>query len=71
MNVTRIDGNPGVLREAKKMTYEQLQNEYQYILVQKIVQNLLDHGLISIEECHKITEKNRQTFSPYLAELMP
>nr|WP_242863401.1 SHOCT domain-containing protein [Clostridium botulinum] len=50
---------------------EELQREYDYILAQKILKSILEKGLINIDEFNKITELNRQTFSPYLAEIMP
>lgn len=40
-------------------------------IAQQMLEKLLDSGLISREEFNKITQKNRQTFSPKLAELMP
>ena len=38
---------------------------------QKMTKTLLDKGLISVDEFTKISARNRQTFSPYLAEIMP
>lgn len=40
-------------------------------MYQKIAKSMLDNGLISLEEYNKLTELNRQTFSPFLAEIMP
>lgn len=54
-----------------KMTEEQMRNDYYYCLAQKIIKTMLDKGLITDDEWSKITEKNRQTFSPYLVEIMP
>jgi len=54
-----------------QMTEEQMRKDYYYCLAQKIIKTMLDKGLISDDEFNKITQKNRQTFSPYLAELMP
>lgn len=54
-----------------QMTEEQMRRDYYYCLAQKIVKAMLDKGLISDDEFNKITEKNRQTFSPYLVEIMP
>jgi hypothetical protein len=39
-------------------------------MAQKLVKAMLEKGLISVDEFNKITEKNRKTFSPYLAEIM-
>lgn len=52
------------------MTEEEMLKDYYYYLEQKIIKLMLDKGLITDDECGKITEKNRQTFSPYLAEIM-
>lgn len=54
-----------------KMTEEQMRKDYYYCLAQKIIKSMLDKGLITDSEFKKITEKNRQIFSPYLAEIMP
>lgn len=54
-----------------KMTEEQMRKEYYYCLAQKIIKTMLNKGLITDDEWSKITEKNRQTFSPYLVEIMP
>ncbi|WP_307992341.1 SHOCT domain-containing protein [uncultured Clostridium sp.] len=53
-----------------QMTEEQMRKDYYYYLAQKIIKLMLYKGLISVDEYNKITEKNRQTFSPYLAEIM-
>lgn len=53
-----------------QMTEEQMRKDYYYYLSQKIIKLMLDKGLITDDEWGKITEKNRQTFSPYLVEIM-
>lgn len=53
-----------------QMTEEQMRKDYYYYLAQKIIKSMLDKGLITDDEWGKITEKNRQTFSPYLVEIM-
>lgn len=72
MQVRKIAGeqqNPAPVMKA--YTAEELQREYDYYTAQKLLKSLLDAGLISEGEFHKITEKNRQSFSPYLARIMP
>jgi hypothetical protein len=54
-----------------KYTEEELQQEYKYFLAQQMAKALLANGLLSVDEFNKITKRNRQTFSPYLAEIMP
>lgn len=53
-----------------QMTEEQMRKDYYYCLAQRIIRLMLDKGLITDDEFNKITEKNRQTFSPYLVEIM-
>lgn len=72
MQVTKLTGQQRAPSPAVKVfTTEELQREYNYHMAQKLLKSLLDIGLISEGEFNKITEKNRQTFSPYLAEIMP
>ena len=70
MNVTKLE-NIDKNVSAKQITTEDLQNEYDYILAERMVQNMLDKNLITMDEFNKITALNRQTFSPFLAEIMP
>lgn len=53
------------------MTIEQLENEYAYFMAQKMLQSLLDEGLITEEEFKKITEINQEKYSPNLRGIMP
>ncbi len=48
-----------------------IQNEFDYYRSQKLLELLLECGLISLLEFNKITKLNRQSFSPFLAEIMP
>lgn len=52
------------------ITNEQLKRDYHYYIAQKILKSMLEKGLISADEFNKITRKNREIFSPYLAEIM-
>ena len=58
-------------KQKHKYTEEELQQEYKYFLAQQMAKVLLANGLLSVDEFNKITKRNRQTFSPYLAEIMP
>lgn len=49
----------------------ELQKDYQYYLAQKAADELLANGLISLYEFNKLTQINRDTFSPDLVEIMP
>lgn len=55
----------------KNFTTEELEQEYDYYMAQKLLEKMLGDGLISVDEFNRITEKNRQTFSPFLSEIMP
>lgn len=52
------------------ITEEQVYKDYDYFMAQKIAKAMLDREMISIDEFNKISEKNRETFSPYLVEIM-
>ena len=67
---TKVVENINIKRETKKLSQEQLQREYDYILAQKLLKSMLENNLITEDEFHKITLLNRKTFSPFLAELM-
>ena len=71
MNITKImNENEMPVMKAKEFTQEELKQEYNYYLAQQLLKKMLDKGMISADEFNKITEKNRKTFSPYLAEIM-
>lgn len=72
MQVTKIMNESELPTTAAKVfNEEELKKEYNYYLAQKLLKKLLGNGMISEDEFNKITKKNRQTFSPYLAEIMP
>ena len=53
------------------ITDEQLKRNYFYHIAQKILKSMLEKNLVSADEFNKITMKNREKFSPCLAEIMP
>nr|WP_171973444.1 SHOCT domain-containing protein [Dehalococcoides mccartyi] len=59
------------LDEKKPVPQEQLQREVDYVRAQRILDSMLQNGLISLSEFNKITALNRQSFSPALAQIMP
>lgn len=72
MQVTKLTGQQQVPSPAvEAFTTEKLQKEYDYYMAQKLLKKLREADLISEGELNKITALNRQTFSPYLAEIMP
>ena len=55
---------------ARMMTKESMQKDFDYEMAQKITKNLLDEGLISIDEYDRISALNAQKFSPFYGDLM-
>ena len=49
----------------------EIQQDYDYFMTQRASEALLSTGLISLVEFNKLTQLNRDTFSPMLAEIMP
>lgn len=62
---------PEINYEKKPVPHEQMQREVDYVRAQQILTSMLEKGLITLSEFNKITELNRKTFSPLLAEIMP
>lgn len=63
-------GLPGNCNYRKtKMTEEELQKEYDFYMAEKLVGSMRTAGIISLEECTRISAENRRFFSPLLAEL--
>ncbi len=54
-----------------KITEEQLKGEFNYSQAEKILKKMLNMGLIDEVEFNKITELNREIFSPILVKIMP
>lgn len=49
----------------------EIQQDYDYFMAQEASEALLSAGLISLVEFNKLTQINRDTFSPLFAEIMP
>ena len=62
---------PEPTSEVLAITQEQLQREVDYYRAQQVLGILLQNGLISKSEYNKITQLNRESFSPLLAKIMP
>ena len=66
----KLVGLPGNKKyEKSRMTDEELKREYDFYMAEKIVKKMLEKGLISVDECTRISAENRRIFSPLLAEL--
>ena len=64
-------GTPESICAIIPVSQEQLQCEMDYIRAQRILDSMLQKGLISLSEFDKITLLNRESFSPALASIMP
>lgn len=72
MQITKLTPEQQSLASyVKTFTTEELEQEYDYYMAQKLLEKMLGTGLISVDEFNKITAKNRQIFSPFLSEIMP
>ena len=56
--------------EKRPVPQELMQREVDYVRAQQILTAMMNCGLISLSEFNKITELNRKSFSPLLAEIM-
>ena len=50
---------------------EQFQQDVDYYRAQRIAKDMLEAGLISLSQFDKLSEINRKTFSPFLADIFP
>ncbi len=57
--------------DVHEVTNEDLEKEYAYALATQMIKGMLDAGIIDQDEYARIDAKNRQSFSPYLAVLLP
>lgn len=72
MQITKItEEQPMPSPAIRKFTADELQQEYGYYLAQKLLKSMLDKELVSVDEFDKITALNRESFSPFLSEIMP
>lgn len=70
MQVTKLEAIESVKFEVAKPTEDSLKNEYEYLVAENLTKKLLEKGFINQSEFDKIMAKNRETFSPFLAEIM-
>ncbi len=55
----------------KPIQQTDIEQDYSFFQAQKVAENMLEHGLISLSEFNKLSLKNRETFSPFWVEIMP
>ena len=68
MNITKMQDTPAAGRP--EHTDEEMRSEVSYIIAEQITKKLLDNGLITPGEFDKIMAKNREKFSPAIANIM-
>lgn len=73
MQITKITDKQDLLLYPKRkyLSAEALQREFDYYRAEKLLRKMLEKGLITEVEFNKIDALNRQTFSPFLKEIMP
>ena len=52
-------------------TPEQFQQDVDFYRAQEIAKSMLEAGLISLSQFDNLTELNRKSFSPFLANIFP
>ncbi len=55
----------------KSIAQEEIERDINFYKAQKVTDRMLELGLISLSEFNKLTQINRDTFSPFLVEIMP
>ena len=70
MRILKIEKDYEIQYEPHRITNEELQREYNYLLAYQITNKMLEAGLITQVEYKKIRRHNIQTFKPFLYQLM-
>lgn len=52
-------------------TDDELQREYDFVLVERLAAALLSAGVITDKDRKNLSRKNRAIYAPFLVELMP
>lgn len=55
----------------KPIQQTDIEQDYNFFQAQKVAKDMLELGLISLSEFHKLSQKNRDTFSPFWVKIMP
>ena len=55
----------------KPIQQADIEQDYDFFQAQKVAENMLELGLISLSEFNKLSLKNRETFSQFWVEIMP
>lgn len=57
--------------EPKQLSQSEIQRDFNFYKAQEVIAEMLELGLISLLEFNKLSQLNRETFSPLLVEIMP
>lgn len=71
MQVTQMRDGRANPADVPKPTNDEMQNEYDYLLAEQLTRELLDKGLITVDEFNRIMAKNRRSFSPFISKIIP
>lgn len=71
MQITEMTNGMTNQIDAPKPDDKEMQNEYNYLLAEQLTKNLLKQGMITAAEFDEIMVKNRETFAPFFARLIP
>ena len=71
MKVKKVENGLPIHEPAPRMTDEQLYNEINYFRARQLTKKLLDANLITEDEYKRIMKMSRETFKPFLYQLMP
>ena len=53
------------------MDQQKIIDEINFFRAQTITRSLFESGMITTDECDKLTELNRESFSPMFVDLLP
>ena len=70
INEITTDLPPQPQPSGRVITTAELRNEVSYYKAQRIVEQMLTDKLISVEEFKRLSRINRDTFAPFLGEIM-
>ena len=55
----------------KPIQQADIEQDYNFFQAQKVAENMLELGIISLSEFNKLSLKNRERFSPFWVVIMP
>lgn len=60
-----------ILAAPNPVQQSDIEQDFNFFQAQKVAKNMLECGLISLSEFNKLSQINRETFSPFWVEIMP